>query len=287
MTAIFKKEFRGYFYNMSGYIFIALTLALVGIYFNDRCLSRGIPYFEQVISACLFIYLIAVPILTMRSMSEERHQKTDQLLYTSPVSVPKIVLGKYFAMIAVLLIPTVLICVYPLILKSLGATTILAGYASIIAFYFLGCCLIAVGMFISSLTENQVIAAVVTFAVLFISSMMTTLAQRATSSTFITMLVYAVLILILGAITYLMTKNVTIAAIVACVLEIALLVIYFAKPTLLEGTLTYLLKPLDMFSKIDAFASKVFDIGALVYYISVSALFVFFTIQITEKRRWA
>ena len=116
----------------------------------------------------MFMFLVAVPILTMKSFSEERKSKTDQLLLTSPVRLVDVVLGKYLAMVTVFLIPNLIFCIYPLVIKMQGTAYLRVDYAAILMFFILGCVYIAIGMFLSALTESQIIAAVSTFAVLLI-----------------------------------------------------------------------------------------------------------------------
>ena len=118
MLAIYKREFKSYFYSMTGSIFIAFLTFMTGIYFMAYNLNNGYPYFSYSLEGVMFIFLVAVPILTMRSFSGERRSRTDQLLLTSPVSVGKMVMGKYFAMVTVFLIPCVLFCAYPLIIST-------------------------------------------------------------------------------------------------------------------------------------------------------------------------
>ena len=168
MTAVYKRELRSYFTSMVGYVFIAILIFFVGIYFMAYNLFGGYPSFGYVLLSCTIIFMVAVPILTMRSMAEDRRGKTDQLLLTSPVSLTGIVLGKYLAMVTVLLVPILLICFCPLIIAMNGSATLTADYAAILAFFCLGCVYIAVGMFVSALTESQIISAVSTFAVLLI-----------------------------------------------------------------------------------------------------------------------
>lgn len=287
MIAVFKKEFKSYFYNMYGYLFMAVMLAIIGIYFNIRNLRQGYPQFEYVIDSIGFIFLIAVPLLTMRVIAEERAKKTDQLLYTAPVSVTSIVLGKFFAMVAILALPMLVSCLYPIFLGFFGKVSYLSAYASIFGFTCMGAALIAVGMFISSLTSSQIIAAVLTFGVLFLSSLADTLADISTTSSLISLIVLAVLVLVAGLILYAMTKNIIVAVGVAAILEAALVVLYMVKPTVMEGAISTLLGPLDVFARMSNFAAGVLDIRSIGYFLSVAALFCFFTIQTTEKRRWS
>ena len=172
MFAVLKREVKAYFQNVTGFLFIAAILALYGLYFYANNLRAGYPYISYSLSAIAFIMLIAVPVLTMRSLAEERHSKTDQLILTAPVSVGKVVLGKYLAMVFVFTIAMAVIAVTPLLLLSYGTIPLGESYAAILGFWLYGCACIAVGIFISSITESQVIAAVLTFAALFLGYMM-------------------------------------------------------------------------------------------------------------------
>lgn len=175
MFAVLKREFRSYFQNVVGWLFVAALMALFGLYFYVYNLRQGYPYLYYTLSAITIIFMIAVPILTMRSFAEDRKNKTDQLMLTAPVPVAKVVLGKYLAMLAVFTVDIAVFCVTPLILRAFGTIPMGESYIAILAFWLYGAASIAVGMFISALTESQVIAAVLTFVVLFISYMMQSL----------------------------------------------------------------------------------------------------------------
>ena len=168
MRAIYKREFQSYFRSMTGNVFVALLVVFTGIYFMAYNLNMGYPYFTYSLAGSLMVYLVAIPILTMRSFSEERKNKTDQLLLTAPVSLFKVILGKYLAMISVLAIPMVIFCLFPLIIKMQGTAYLGIDYLSILVFYLLGCVYVAIGMFISSLTESQIIASISTFGILLV-----------------------------------------------------------------------------------------------------------------------
>ena len=165
MFAVLKREFRSYFQNVVGWLFVAVLMALFGLYFYVYNLRQGYPYLYYTLSAITIIFMIAVPILTMRSFAEDRKNKTDQLMLTAPVPVAKIVLGKYLAMLAVFTVDIAVFCVMPLILRAFGTIPMGESYIAILAFWLYGAASIAVGMFISALTESQVIAAVLTFTV--------------------------------------------------------------------------------------------------------------------------
>ena len=158
MWAIYKRELMSYFRSMIGCIFIAFLVAFTGIYFTGYNLTAGYPYFSYTLSGSLIVFLVGIPLITMKSFSEERKNKTDQLLLTAPVSLTKIVLGKYMAMVTVVAIPNVIFCLFPLMIKMNGTAYLKVDYLSILVFFLLGCVYVSLGMFLSALTESQIIA---------------------------------------------------------------------------------------------------------------------------------
>lgn len=172
MLAIYKRELKSYFHSFIGLLFIAVTLLGIGLYFSVYNLFDGYPYFSYAVSSCTILCLITVPVLTMRSLAEERKTKSDQLILTAPVSVGGIVMGKFLALVTVFAIPMIISCAYPLIMQSYGANALLENYVAILGFFLYGATAIAIGLLISSLTESQVIAAVLSFVVLFFGQMM-------------------------------------------------------------------------------------------------------------------
>ena len=184
MRAIYKRELKSYFDSMIGYLFIAFLVFFLGIYFLAYNLSGGYPYFSAALSGLTTMMMIAVPILTMRSFSEDRKNKTDQLLFTAPVSVWGIVWGKYLSMVTVFAIPTAVFCLCPLIIRANGTAYLAADYGSLLAFFLMGCVFIAIGMWISSMTESLVVAAVGTFGVLLLLLLWPSLVSFIPSSAF-------------------------------------------------------------------------------------------------------
>lgn len=182
MKAIFKKEFLSYMHSVVGFLFMAVTIFFFALYATVYNLLSGYPYVSYTLSAIIFLFLLAIPILSMRILAEERKQRTDQLILTAPVSVGKIVLGKFFAMAVIFMIPVLLMCVYPLYLQKFGTISMGETYVAILAFALYGLTCIAVGLFISSITESQVIAAVLSFGILFLTYMMSGI-QNIISST--------------------------------------------------------------------------------------------------------
>lgn len=182
MLAIFKREFKSLFWNITGWLFIGITLALFGLYFFVYNLSYGYPYISYSLSAIAFLFMVTVPILTMRVLAEEKHAKTDQLLLTAPISVGKIVLGKFLALALVYTICIGVICVAPLVLMIFGDVPLAETYVGILGFWLYGLATIAIGTFVSSLTESQVISAVVSFGLIFVGYMMSSICSVISSS---------------------------------------------------------------------------------------------------------
>ena len=287
MLAIYKKELKNYFINMTGYIFIGFMLVVIGVFTTIINLMSGYPSFENALSNVTIIFLLIVPILTMRSISEERHAKTDQLLYSLPVSVSQIVLAKFLAMFTVFLIPTAVISLYPLILSIFGTVYYGAAYGAILGFALLGGALIAIGMFMSSLTESQVIAAVAAFGVLLAMYLMNALATLIPSGAMASLISFAVVVLIFAFVVYTLTKNWTVAGITAAVGAFLLIAIYLINASVFDGLFPAVLNWLSVFERYGNFTNGLFDLTSVVYYVSMMALFVFATIQSVEKRRWS
>ena len=172
MIAILKRELKAYFTSVIGWIFMAAFFFVFNLYFVANNLIYGTPYLSYSLNNVAFVLLIIIPILAMRSMSDDRRTKTDQLLYTSPVSVPKVILGKFLALILVFSIVVGAICLCPLLLSRFGSIPMAESYAAILGLWLYGCLSISICVFVSSLTESQVIAAVLSFALLFIGYMM-------------------------------------------------------------------------------------------------------------------
>ena len=239
MFAIIKKELKQYFYSMVGFVFLAFFLAIVGLYTWAGNLSQGIGNFEMTLGNMTFIFVILIPILTMRIVAEEKKQKTDQLLYTSPISLTKVILGKYIAVMILFTIAILVIALYPLLIHMYGQDVRLSlAYSSLIGFYLLGAANIAVGLFISSLTESQVIAAVVSFIVLLLSNMLTSIASMLPTDALSQALILTVAWIVVCVIAYNMMKNITVTAILAVIGEVVVWGIYIAKSAVYENLLS-------------------------------------------------
>ena len=182
MLAIYKREVVSYLRSFIGFLFMAFLLFFVGLYFVAYNVAYGYPYLSMALSSSSFVFFIAVPVLTMKVLAEERKNKTDQLILTAPVSVGKIVLGKYLALVTLFAIPVLIICIYPLVLSAFGSVPMPEAYTAIFGFLLYGMTCLAIGLFVSSITESQVIAAVVGFAVLFVGYLMSGICSMISST---------------------------------------------------------------------------------------------------------
>ncbi len=286
MTAIYKRELKSYLTSMVGYLFIFFVLVLTGIYFSAYQLSAAYPKFETTLSAVTFVFLIGVPILTMRVLAEERKQKTDQLLLTAPVSVGNIVTGKYLALVTVYAIPILVLCTYPLIMSKFGTVDFGTAYTAILGFFLLGCANIAIGLFMSALTESQVIAAVLTFVLLFAFYMMNGISSFFSKTSMSTCVTFGLLILAAAIIVYTMIKNVLISAAVGVIGEVILVIVYLLKSSIFEGGIQKVLDIFNLSGHFDNFTNNIFDIKGIVYFLSVIVVCLFLTMQSILKRRW-
>lgn len=287
MTAVFRHELSSYFKSVSGYVFGAFLLLFAGIYTTDINLNAGLTNFEYVLDYMCIIFLIIVPILTMRVVAEERRQRTDQLLYSLPLTMTEVVLGKYGALLVVFLAPMAVIGVYPLILSAFGNVYLPAAYSAWLGFFLLGAALLAIGMFISSLTESQAVAAGLCFVVMLVNYFITSLAGFISTTAFASFASFTVVILALAGIVWFMTRSGLAPGVLALVLEAVLLFFYAGDTSAFEGLFPEVMENLSLFDQFYQFVNGVFDLRAVVYLLSVSGLFLFLTVQSLEKRRWS
>lgn len=288
MLAIYKREFKSYFQSMVGCVFVAFLVAFTGIYFTAYNLNSGYPYFSYTLSGSLIVFIVGIPLITMRSFAEERKNKTDQLLLTAPVSLTKIVLGKYLAMISVVAIPNLIFCLFPLLIKMNGTAYLKTDYISIGVFFLLGCVYVAIGMFMSALTESQMIAFITTFGLLLILYLWNGIIGFLPSSAIGSLIGLIVIFTIIIAYVYHMTENWMLSAVLEVIGIVASVATYIVKSSLFENLLTKILGKLalaDVFT--DITNNHIVDITGIVLYLSVIAIFIVLTIQAIQKRRWS
>ena len=251
MGAIFRHELRNYFHSLTAYVFGAFLLAVVGLGSVLYNLQAAVSNFEFVLSFASIIFVVIVPILTMRTLAEERRQRTDQLLYSLPITTTQVVLGKYLALLVVYLIPLAVISLYPLLFSQFGDVYLPTSYGSLFAFFLMGAALLAVGMFLSSLTDNQGFAAGIGIAAILLNYYSVSLAEYTSSTA-------------MGS----------------------LIVAYFVNSSAFEGLLPDIMTKLSLFRQFNSFVNGAFDLTAIVYYVSVMGFFLFLSVQSMEKRRY-
>lgn len=272
---------------MTGPVFIAAFLALTGIYFAAYNLLQGYPHFSVVLSGVSVVFLLIVPVITMRSFAEEKRSKTDQLLLTSPVSVQGIVLGKYLAMVSLLGICCLVTCIAPVVMHFYGAEGIMPDYLAIIEFFIMGSAYLAIGMFISTLTENQIISAVITFFVLLILQMSEGISSLLPDTTAGSLAGIIVLIVIFALLLSFITGDKKIAIGSAVILIAAAAAAFIFKRDIFEGLLPRMFASISLVKRFDEIIEQTLDLSALIYFITICALFVFLSVQSIRKRRWS
>lgn len=286
MFAVLKHELKIYFHSLTAYVFGAFLLVFVGIGAMFYNIQAAVSNFEYVLSFCSLVFVVIVPILTMRVIAEERRQKTDQLLYSLPITTTEVVIGKYLALLAVFLIPLCIIAVYPLVFAQYGDVYLMTSYGSIAAFFIMGAAFLAVGMFISSLTDNQGFAAGIGIAVILLNYYSVSLAEYATATAMGSLIALCVIYFVIGRIIEYMTKNDSLAYGVTILAVLVTGIAYFVDSTKFEGLIPGIMTKLSLFERFNTFVNGAFDLTAIVYYVSVAAFFLFLAVQSLEKRRY-
>ena len=233
MRAVFKRELRAYFTSPLGYVILGIMLFFLGNGFSMLLSSDygNISYLFYYVNTYT---MLIPPLITMRLFSEERRQKSDQLLFTAPVSITRIVLGKYLAAFTLFSICFAITLVFEIIFAALTEVNVLMYISSLIGTALLGLSLLAIGTFISSITESQIIAA------------------------------------ILGIIS-----------------SLGIMMLDYIGNLFSGSFLTSLFGYLSFTTRYNTFNSGIIDFSNIIFFLSVSALFIFLTIRVHEKKRWA
>ncbi len=288
MISVYKKELRGYFTSLTGYVATALILVLSGIFIKVVAFDAKYSFIENVLPSASVILLLAVPIITMSSFAGERAQKTDALLYSLPLSTAKIVLGKYFAMLTVFLVPTAVIAAVPAVLSMYGTVNYFNIYSALIMFFLLIAAMTAICMFMSSVCESQIIAAVLgsgALLVCYFATLLTSVIPKTAIASLISVMAVAVLV---SLIVYWFTRDIYVSLGVGAVLITAAVVVYLNDKSLFLGLIQ---KSVGLVALFDRFAetvsAKVFDLNTAAYYVSIAAVFTVLTSQTAEKRRYS
>lgn len=286
MIAIYKKELRSYFSGIMGWLFIAFLLFFSGIFATSICLEQMSARFEYVISNMSIVFLLAVPVLTMRSIAAEKGERTDQLLYSLPIKLSSVVLGKYFSMLTILLIATVAMGVYPVIISLYGIIDYTIAYTSLAGFFLLGCALISICMFFSSLTESTVIAAVLSFNAVLLLYIMDNAVSLLPTSALGSFICFICVAVALASLSYFLTKSRVAALTIGAIGIIPCLIFYIVTPDSFAGAFPAIVEYLSVFKRFQYFIYGIFDLTAILYFVSFAVFFTFLTVLSLEKKRW-
>lgn len=287
MIAVFKREFRDYMHNVVGWLFIAVLLLFISIMSAYYNFLGGSTDITPALSFGEFVLILMVPILCMRSMTEDRRNRTDMFYLSLPVKTGSVVLGKYLALLAVFAIPTGVLCLYPLIFSLYGEVSFAASYAFLFSFFLMGAGIIALCMFLSSLTDHLVVSAVVGVGVLVLLYLFPIVGSLLPESTLASYIGFAVLALLLALVAYLTTRNLAVSFVTAAVLILALSAVYIWRPSALAGTFPLFAVSLSPFAQFEYMALYgLFDIRAIAVFLSYVVLFVFLTVQKADRKRY-
>ncbi len=286
MTAIFKREFKSCFTGMIGWVIAAVSLFFLGLYYTNRNLLYASSDFATVLYTMTMILLFLLPAISMRSFAEERKNKTDQLLLTSPVGIPSIVAGKYLAEVAIFALPLAAAVIMPLILTAFGMVSLVAAYSALLGYLLLGAACLAVGTWISALTENQILAYLATFGALLVAYLMNGIQTMFTTGNLLAFVVFMVIVLVAAILVGVSCKRLTAGLTVFCIGAAAVFILFLARPAWLLTAFNAVLDALALFEPFKDIVGGMFSIPAIVYYLSVIGLFLFMTGQALERRRW-
>ena len=285
MTAIFKREFKSCFTGMIGWVIAAVSLFFLGLYYTNRNLLYASSDFATVLYTMTMILLFLLPAISMRSFAEERKNKTDQLLLTSPVGIPSIVAGN-LAEVAVFALPLAAAVIMPLILTAFGTVSLVAAYSALLGYLLLGAACLAVGTWISALTENQILAYLATFGALLVAYLMNGIQTMFTTGNLLAFVVFMVIVLVAAILVGVSCKRLTAGLTVFCIGAAAVFILFLARPAWLLTAFNAVLDALALFEPFKDIVGGMFSIPAIVYYLSVIGLFLFMTGQALERRRW-
>ena len=286
MTAIFKREFKSCFTGMIGWVIAAVSLFFLGLYFTNRNRLYASSDFASVLYTMTMILLFLLPAISMRSFAEERKNKTDQLLLTSPVSIPAIVAGKFLAELAVFALPLAAAVVMPLLLQAFGTVSLVAAYSALLGYLLLGGACLAVGTWISALTENQILAYLATFGALLVAYLMNGIQTMFTTGNLLAFIVFMIVLLVASVLVGVICKRLAAGAAVFCAGAVVLFVLFQLRPAWLLTAFNAVLSALALFEPFKDIVGGMFSIPAIVYYLSVMGLFLFLTGQALARRRW-
>ena len=285
MFAIFKKELKIYFGSLFGYLFLALHLLFSGVLVTLMHLLSALTDYSMTLVPMQWVLLILIPFLSMRSIAQERNNRTDLLLYSLPLRLSDVVMGKFLAQAALFLPALLPLAVYPMILATMGGMDLAAAYVALLGYALMGLAMIALCTFLSSLFESQVVAAIVSIASLlalyFLSSLLVLL-PTAPLFSFVVCLIVAAGV---GALMWRATKNIALGLSLAAILITAVSVTFIVAQRVFDNLVARFLNAINLFTRLGGFTYGRLDLPATVFYLTFIGVFIFLTVQVMEKRR--
>lgn len=287
MQAIYRRELQAYFSSPGGYIFIGFFLLISGFFFALTNLIPGNSNYIDTLGSITFIFLIVVPLLTMKLMAEEMRHKTDQLLLTSPLRVADIVVGKYLAAVTVFFLTLLITCIYPVIMNFYGYIAVWEIVGGYIGFFLLGACFIAVGLFVSSLTNNQAVAAVVTFATLLFIWIIEWVKQGIPTGRIAGLVFAGIMVAGITVLVYFNLRNIFTTGLTGLLGTAAVTIAYIVNPLFYHGLTIRFLDWFSLLQRYQEFVMGILSLSSVLYYLSFCFIFIFLTIRVLEKKRWS
>lgn len=286
MLSILKKEIKNYFNTITGYGFLGFLVLITGYFFISQNIVAANANYNETLAGSMIMFLILVPVLTMRLFSEETRQKTDQLLFSAPVKITDIVAGKFLAAVILYFIGIVITLVFPFILSRYGNVDWGMTFVGLLGYIMMGACLISVGLFISVLTDNQIVAAAATFAAVFLLLMMDNIASSAPISVSSSIMFVTIIVIAVSLTVYSSTKNIALSGIFALTGFVVTGGLYLFKPNLYDGVIVSILGWFSVLNRFENFYMGIVSISDIIYYITFSLVFLYLSVNVIEKRRW-
>lgn len=286
MPAIIKKELKTYFKTITGYGFLGFFVLITGYFFVSQNIAVSNANYNETLAGSMIMFLILVPVLTMRLFAEEARQKTDQLLYAAPINVTDIVAGKFIAAALLFLMGLAITLIFPWMLSRSGELAWGMTFAGMLGYFMMGMCLISVGIFISVLTDNQIVAAAATFAAIFLLLMMDNIASAVPISVASSLIFTGLAVTAVALTVYSSTKNIAAALIFALAGFVIMGIVYFINPNIYDGLIVKVLSWFSVLSRFENFYMGILSVSDVVYYITFTCAFLYFTVNVIEKRRW-
>ena len=287
MKTIYKRELKSYFQNNIASVLFSSVVLIVGIFFDIINLRAGNVTFSYTLSSASVILLIIIPVLTMKSFTDDKKENTEKLLFSLPFSSSDIVLGKFFAMITVFTLPIVFICIFPIVINMFGSSNFLLDYSSILAFYLLGIALISISMYISTHTSSPLISAVLSISVFFMIYLFGSFSSMLSGTAVLSYIMFIILTVVFGFLLYIMIKDFIISLSVSLTISVILTILYIFKSEIFENKFNGLLRYLALFDRISDFTYGIINISVYVLYISITVVFIIMSIQSVDRRRRA